>query len=213
MQINTIQRLGGYSLVLGSILLLAYSISFAIMLPIDQIRVNPLFLFSNANWTWIATVAFIGLILMIFGFSAVYSKMYSVSGLVGLLGYIFVGIAHILQVCKVTWEIFLWPVISGNQNSLFLLRDFILQQSANVATFKIISSITILIGIVLFCTALYRSKVFPRYAAFLVFIGAFLYGLGPLLSVIIAMCGVFIFAIGCTILGLKMIRNVKIDGR
>jgi hypothetical protein len=150
---------------------------------------------------------------MIFGFSAVYSKMYLESGLVGLLGYIFVGIAYILQVCKVTWEIFLWPVISGNQNSLFLLRDFFLQQSANIVTFRIISNVTIFIGTVLFSVALYRSKVFPRYAAFLVFIGAFLYGLGPLLSTVAAISGVFIFAIGCTILGSKMIRNMKIDGR
>jgi hypothetical protein len=118
-----------------------------------------------------------------------------------------------LQACKVTWEIFLWPVISGNHNSLFLLRDFLLQQSANVVTFKMVSSVTILIGIVLFSIALYRSKVFPRYSAFLVFIGAFLHGLGPVLSIIVAMCGIFIFAIGCSILGLNLIRNDRIAGR
>jgi hypothetical protein len=211
MRVGTIYKLGGCSLVLGSTLLFVYSVSFMIFLPMVQIHINPLLLFLNTNWIWIATVAFIGLILMIFGFSAVYLKMYLESGVVGLLGYIFIVMAYILQVCKVTWEIFLWPVISGNQNSLFLLRDFVLQQSANVVLFKIISSIMILIGIVLFCAALYRSKVFPRYAAFLVFIGAFLYGLGPLISIIAAICGISIFAVGCSILGLNLIRNERIN--
>jgi hypothetical protein len=211
MHVGTIQKLGGCSLVLGSILLFIYSISFMVLLPMDQIHINPSLLFLNTNWIWIVTVAFFGLLLMIFGFSAVYLKMYFESSLVGLLGYIFIVIAYILQACKVTWEIFLWPVITGNQNSLFLLRDSILQQSANVVLFKIISSITIFIGIVLFSTALYRSKVFPRYAAFLVFIGAFLYGLGPLISIIAAICGISIFAVGCSILGLNLIRDERIN--
>jgi len=209
-QISTIQRLGGFSLILGAILFFVYSISFTILLPVDQIHINPLLLVLNVNWIWITTVVFIGLILMIFGFSAVYLKMYSESGLTGLPGYIFVGVAYILQLCKVTWEIILYPVISNNEASLFLLRDFELQQSTYVVTFKMISSATIFAGIILFSIALYRSKVFPCYTAFLIFIGAFLYGLGHLLSVIAANFGIFIFAAGCSILGLKMIRNVRI---
>ena len=67
---------------------------------------------------------------MIFGFTMVYSKIYAESGLIGLLGFIFVEIAYILQACQITWEIFLYPVISSNQASIFLFQDFIIQHDS-----------------------------------------------------------------------------------
>jgi hypothetical protein len=145
--------------------------------------------------------------MMIFGFGAVYSKLFTESGVVGLLGFIFVEIAYILQACKVTWEIFLWPVIASHRESQFLLRDFIIKNSALVATFRVIASITIFLGIILFCIALIRSKSFPKLGGILIFIGAFMYGLGPLISVIVAMAGIFILSIGCTIIGLSLIKK------
>jgi hypothetical protein len=145
--------------------------------------------------------------MMIFGFVAVYSKLFAESGLTGLVGFIFIEIAYILQACKVTWEIFLWPVIASNQTSLFLLKDFVIKNSALVVTFREIASITIFAGIILFCIALIRSKSFPKLGGILIFIGAFMYGLGPLLSVIVAMAGIFILSIGCTIIGLSLIKK------
>ena len=108
-----IQKLGGISLMLGSILLLIYSILFPLLLPVHEMRHDLTTVILNPNWIWIAVVAFAGIILMVFGFTAVYSKLYAESGLVGLLGFIFVVIAYLLQACQVTWEIFLYPIIAG----------------------------------------------------------------------------------------------------
>jgi hypothetical protein len=207
MRLATIQKLGGLSIILGSILFLAYSILFPLLLPIDEIYNDPALFILNDNYGWITIVAFVGILLMIFGFSAVYSKLYSKSGLVGLLGFFFIELAYILQACKVTWEIFLWPVIAGNRASLFLFRDFVIMHSSQVVTLKIISSITIFIGIVLFCISLYRSKAFPKVAAVLIFIGALMYGLGPMAGIVPAICGVFILSIGCSIVGFKLIKK------
>lgn len=207
MQLTKIQKLGGISIIIGSILFLAYSILFPLLLPINEIYHDPALLVLNENYGWISIIAFAGILLMIFGFGAVYSKLYSKSGLVGLLGFIFIELAYILQACKVTWEIFLWPVIAGNQASLFLLRDFVIMHSSQVFTLKIISSITIFIGIILFCISLYRSKVFPKVAAVLIFIGALMYGLGPMAGIIVAICGVFILSIGCSMLGMKLVKK------
>jgi hypothetical protein len=207
MQLSTIHKLGGASLILGSVLLLVYSILFPLLLPMNEMYTDFTLLVLNPNWICLAVVVFAGVIMMIFGFGAVYSKLYAESGLVGLLGFIFVEIAYILQACKVTWEIFLWPVIASQRESLFLLRDFIIKNSALVATFRVIASITIFLGIILFCIALIRSISFPKLGGILIFVGAFMYGIGPLLSVIVAMAGIFILSIGCTIIGLTLIQK------
>jgi hypothetical protein len=207
MHIAAIQKLGGLSLILGSIILLAYSILFLLLLPVNEMRHDLTSVILNPNWIWIAAVAFAGIVLMIFGFTAVYSKLYAESGLVGLLGFIFVIIAYIFQACQVSWEIFLYPVISSNQASMFLFRDFVIQHNSLVGVFKGIAGGAIFIGIILFCIALVRSKSFPKSSGILIFIGAFLYGLGPLLSVLIAIVGIFILSLGCLILGLNLIKK------
>ena len=192
---------------LGSILLLIYSILFPLLLPVHEMGHDLTTVILNPNWIWIAVVAFAGIILMVFGFTAVYSKLYAESGLVGLLGFIFVVIAYILQACQVSWEIFLYPVISSNQASTFLFRDFIIQHNSLVGVFRGIAGSTIFIGIILFCIALVRSRSFPKLAGILIFIGAFLYGLGPLVSVLLAIAGIFILSLGCSILGLNLMKK------
>jgi len=207
MQVSTIQKFGGGSLILGSVLLLTYSVLFPLLLPMKDMVTDFTLLVLNPNWLWISVVAFAGVLMMIFGFAAVYSKLFAESGLIGLLGFIFIEIAYIFQACKVTWEIFLWPVIASNQASLFLLRDFIIKNSTLVTVFRGIASITIFLGVILFCIALVRSKSFPKLGGILIFVGAFMYGLGPLLSVIVSMTGIFILSIGCTIIGLTLIKK------
>jgi hypothetical protein len=207
MLVSTIQKFGGGSLILGSVLLLAYSVLFPLVLPMKDMMTDFTLLVLNPNWLWISVVAFAGVLMMIFGFAAVYSKLFAESGLVGLLGFIFIEIAYIFQACKVTWEIFIWPVIASNQASLFLLRDFVIKNSAFVTVFRGIASITIFLGIILFCITLVRSKSFPKLGGILIFVGAFMYGVGPLLSVIVSMAGIFILSIGCTIIGLTLIKK------
>ncbi len=207
MQLSTIQKLGGVSLIFGSVLLLAYSILFPLLLPMSEMLTNFSLLVLNPNWIWILAVALIGVIMMIFGFAAVYSKLYTEPGIVGLFGFIFIEIAYILQACKITWEIFLWPIIASNQASLFLLQDSVIKNSSLVSVFRGIATIAIFAGIVFFCIALIRSKSFAKLGGILIFIGAFMYGFGPLLSVFISMAGIFILSIGCTIIGMSLIKN------
>jgi hypothetical protein len=207
MRLSTLQKSGGTSLILGSVLLLTYSILFPFLLPMNAMLIDFTSLVLSPNWIWLAVVAFAGVLLMIFGFAAVYTKLFAESGLAGLLGFIFIEVAYIFQACKLTWEIFLWPVIASHQASLFLLQEFVIKNSAFVVVFRWIASITILLGILLFCVALLRSKNFPKLGGILVFLGAFMYGLGPLLSVTVAMAGILILSIGCTIIGLKLIKT------
>jgi hypothetical protein len=206
MKLTKLQMLGGISLISGSVLLTAYSIFFFTVLPVNEVRHDITLAILNQNWIWIALLAFIGVILMMFGFTAVYSKLYMESGILGFLGYVFIEIAYLFQACKVTWEIFLYPVIAGNQSSILLFKDSVLKNSNLIMAFKNIASITIFVGIVLFCIALIRSKEFPKSAGILIFAGALIYGLGPILSLFIAIGGIIILSAGCLIAGLKLIK-------
>jgi hypothetical protein len=207
MELAKLRKFGGISLIIGSVLLTAYSIFYFSLLPILEVRQDMTTGVLNSNWIWIAAVAFFGVLLMMFGFTALYSKMYNESGKIGFLGYIFVEIAYLLQACKVTWEICVYPVIAMNQASAFLLKDAVLKNSSLVVAFRFVAGITILLGIILFCVSLFRSKQFSRIAAILILIGALIYGFGPMLSVTVAISGIVIFSIGCLMVGLRLIKK------
>ena len=207
MKLSKLQKFGGVSIILGSVFLTAYSVFFFTLLPIGKVRQDMTMGILNPNWIWIGMTAFFGVVLMMFGFTAVYSKLFKESGALGFLGYVFVEIAYLLQACKVTWEVCLYPVIAQNQSSVFLFKDSILKHSFAYVAFRSAASISILLGIVLFCVMLIRSKEFPKSAGILIFIGAFLYGLGPMLTVVMAIGGIIILSIGCFQVGLKLINQ------
>jgi 1,4-dihydroxy-2-naphthoate octaprenyltransferase len=207
MTISTLRKLGGTALMLGSLLLTAYSACFYFILPITDVRRDMTLAVLNPNWIWIAALALFGVILMIFGFTAVYSKLHEGSGASGLLGYIFVVVAYLIQASKVTWEIFIYPILAADSNTIFLLRDAVIKNNELVKYFRLSASLTILVGIILFCLALVRSKEFPKAAGVLVFAGAVLYGMGPMLSVYMAIGGIAVFSIGCFVLGLNLMKS------
>lgn len=206
MQISTLRTFGGLSLILGSVLFLVYSILLPLLLPMNEIFIDFTRLVLQPSWIWLGVVAFFGILFMLFGFIAVYSKLFSESGWIGLVGFIFLEIAYLFQACKVSWEIFLWPGIAANPGSIFLLRDKVLFTSSLVGMFELISGISILIGIIFFCIALVRSRNFPKIGGVLIFAGAIIYGIGPFLPILISLLGIFILSVGCTIIGLTLIK-------
>ena len=128
------------------------------------------------------------------------------AGWVGAIGFLFIEEAYLLQACKVTWEFFLYPVIASHPESAFLLGDAVIRNDPAVGVFRVVSAVTIIIGITLFCYTLYRSDVYPKVAAILVFVGALVYALGPMMSVLVSVAGIFTFAIGCFLIGLRLMQ-------
>ncbi len=210
MKYSTLQKLGGIALIKGAVLLTVYAVAFMTLLPASEARHDFTQLVQNSNWVWIALVAFGGVLAMIFGFIMVYSKIYVEAGITGLIGVISIVFAYILQACKVTWEIFLYPVICASQTYAPLLKDLVIQHSTGVVIFRYAASLSILIGIVFFCIALIRSTAFPKIAGILIFTGALVYGIGPMLNVFIAIGGIVVLSVGCSIIGLDMVKAQEV---
>lgn len=202
----TLEKFGGASLILGAFLLAAYSALFPALLPVGNGTYDYVQMVMNPNWVRLAVIAFIGIILMLIGFYAVYTRIRSSAGMVGAIGFLFIEAAYLLQACKVTWELFLYPIIAAYPMSGFLLRDLIIKHDPAVGVFRAMASITILVGIVLFCFTLYRSSEYPKAGAVLIFIGALVYALGPMISIFVSVAGIFTLAVGCLLIGIRLFR-------
>ena len=204
MQLSTLQRLAGSALIAGSVLLAVYAIAFPMLLPLDRMASDFAQVVLNPHWLWLAGVAFAGVLLMVAGFAGIYSRLYSTAGCTGLIGFVALELAYLLQACKVTWEIFLYPVIAAHPTALALLRDGIIKQSELVGLFRLGATATILVGTLLFCFTLIRSREFPKSGGIVLFAGALLYGLH--LNTHTAIAGILIHSLGCLILGLRLFR-------
>lgn len=209
MKISTLQKLGGIALIIGVVFLTSWAVCWTTLLPVHERARDVSVLILNSNWVWISALAFPGIILMILGFTAVYSKIFQNAGALGLIGYLFIVLAYIFQAAKVTWEIFVYPAIVSHVPSIALFRDKILFLHPQIRLFRTLAVITIFLGVVLFCSTLIRSKVFPKSAGVLILCGALIYAVGPMINIYIAILGVVILSAGCFILGIKMFLDAK----
>ena len=89
MKFSTLQRWGGIAIILGSVFLTAWAICWSTLLPAHERARDLSKIILDPHWIWIASLAFPGIILMIFGYTAVYSRLYTKAGISGFIGYIF----------------------------------------------------------------------------------------------------------------------------
>ena len=212
MQTSTIQKVCGVSLVLGAFLLAAYSISFSLLLPMKIIRQDMAAAVLNPGWIPIAFTAFLGLIFIMFGLGAVYSRISEESGITGLLGFVIVEVAYLLQAGKVTWEICLYPLFVSQDRFIPLLREGIIKNFPLVGYYRLACMSTIFAGIILFCLALIGSRQFPKIAGIFIAIGAIVYSLGAYFPPLVPITAISIHSIGFIILGITLIMTRKSDG-
>ncbi len=206
MHLLSLEKVGGLSLIAGSLLFAIYSAMFPFLLPIQGGNYDLVQVVINPNWVRLAIAAFVGILLMLIGFYAVYLRVRAKGGIVGAVGFLFIEAAYLLQACKVSWELFLYPVIADHSGSAFLLRDAIIKHDPAMVFFRIASSATIFIGIVLFCLTLYRSEEYPKTAPILIFVGALIYAVGPMASIFLSIAGIFTLAVGCLLLGFRLFK-------
>ncbi len=77
----SIEKLGGLSLIIGSLLLALYSALFPILLPIGNGAYDFVKVVLNPSWEPLAIASFAGVILMMIGYYAAYSRIRSRAGL------------------------------------------------------------------------------------------------------------------------------------
>jgi hypothetical protein len=77
-----------------------------------------------------------------------------------------------------------------------------------VVAFRLVSAVTIVVGVLLVGVALYQSGEFPRKALALIAIGAVVYATGAMVSVWVEIAGVVTLSVGCVLIGMRLWQNV-----
>jgi hypothetical protein len=209
MKFSSLQKLGGIAIIFGSILFAAWVVCRVTMLPGQAVLKDFSVMVFNPNWLWITSLALYGLILMTFGFIAVYSRIYKTAGVSGFIGYLFIMVAYILQIAQVTWEVFVYPAIAGYPPALALFKNRMLFNHPQVRLFRSVTEIVILLGVILFCKALVQSKEFSKSAGILFFIGAVIYAVGSSVNMFAEITGILMLSAGCFIIGKTMFLGAK----
>jgi len=205
MKLKSLQKLAALAIVVGAGLLTAWTVCWSLLLPrLDQVKDFTL-VASHPNWLWISTLSLFGLLLLLFGFIGAYSRIYDRAGSIGLVGFISLVSAYLIQLSKVTWEIFIYPVLAAQASAV--LRERLLIDSTGVTVFRLAAMGSILLGVVLFTVAMIRSRRFSRASPLLFLVGAILYGVGPMVSVWLAIGGVLVFSAGCVGIGIGLARG------
>lgn len=200
------ERLGSVFFAVGSILLAVYASLFVLLLPIHDGDFDYVRLVTSPHWRAIALIAFVGVVSLLTGLEAVYSRIRDSAGILGATGLVLTKVALVLQACVLTWEMLMDPLIAAHPESAFLLRDGGIINAPWMVAFRWVFLLTILGGALLFGLAVLRSKQFPMPAIGLLIAGAVLYAVGPRVSVFVAISGVILFAIGGLLIGVRLWR-------
>lgn len=102
MNLPLLEELGGVAIIAGSVLFAVYSAMFPVLLPIRSGDYDYVQVVLNPNWRRLALLAFTGILLMLVGFYAVYTRVRAKGGIMGAAGFLFIEAAYLLQACKVT---------------------------------------------------------------------------------------------------------------
>jgi hypothetical protein len=200
------RRLGGASIVAASVLLCSYGTFFPFALPAIRSPLDYSRAVLSPWWVPLTAAAFLGVLLMLAGLDALHQRGHPPSGF-AWTGRTILKLALIFQACRLTWELFVDPVLAGHPQAAFLLRDAVIFNDGAVTVFRQISAIALVAGVVLFGITLYRSGLLPRRAASLIAAGVLLYAVGPMLSPLAAVAGVIMLSIGCGLVGFRIWRD------
>lgn len=203
---SSYERLGAAFIVVGSALLAVYAALFSLLLPIGSGEFDYPRLVLTPHWKQLALLAFLGVVSMLTGLDAIYSRMRATAGLTGTVGLVLTRVALLLQACVLTWELLLDPIVAAHPPSAFLLSDGVIARDPGMTIFRWIFLSTIVVGALLFGFAIYRSNQFPKPAIALIVVGAAVYAVGPMISVLLAIGGVIMFAGGGLMIGLRLWR-------
>lgn len=200
------ERLGAAFIVVGSALLAVYAALFSLLLPIGSGGFDYPRLVVNPYWKQLALLAFLGVVSMLTGLDAIHSRMRATAGFMGTVGLVLTKVALLLQACVLTWELLLDPIVAAHAESAFLLRDGVIARDPGMAIFRWVFLSTIVVGALLFGLAIYRSNQFPKPAIVLIVVGAAVYAVGPVVSVLLAIGGVIMVAGGGLLIGVRLWR-------
>lgn len=201
MRIPSERRFGAATVIGGAFLLVLYAGAFPFVLPIGPGQFDYVTIVASPWWLPLTGTASVGVLFLLIGLDSVYGTFRPTTGVSAWFGFLALKVALVLQACKLTWQLFLDPVIVRQPAAQFLFRDAVFLTDTAIGVFRLVAAGTIVVGVALFGTALYRSGFVPKSAVALIGLGAVGYAAGFLFSIYLAVGGIIALGIGCLLIG------------
>ena len=200
------QRAAGLALIAGAMLLAGFVILTAWLLPPLGETTGFADWVVSPYWRHLTGIALVGVILLQFGLMAVYVRIRAQAGLAGLIGFGAVELALLMMACVITWEVFLYPVIGAHADTAYLIKDRVIYDDPAMRAFRMGQLAVLAVGLLMFNFAVFRSGKFGRAAPILMLGGAAASTLGPI-AVNVERAGIAMLALGCGMLGMRLLRR------
>jgi hypothetical protein len=202
-------RLSGAFNVAAGVLLLGYWYSFVVLMPYGELSTTLSLLVLDPAWTTVNAVGAAGAILGMLGLPGLYAQHATRLGRSGLVGFMSALLGSALLMGPMLWDTIVWPALARHDPSL-LDFDGPIYRSAAFLPFFASAGLVWGLGYAVLAIRIARTGVLPRIAAWLVAVGAPLFGLGALLGKAQAIprsIGITAFCAGLVWLGLAMRRT------
>lgn len=196
-------RFAAVTLIAGSLLLVAYAALTPFVLGLVAGSFDYVAAVNGRWWRPLNATALSGVLLLLFALDPLYAIVRTKSW-GAWFGYVLLKLAFVLQACKITWQLFLDPVIAARPEAAFLFRDGVFLDDIAIGWFRAMSAAAIAGGVLLFGAALYRSGRVPSRALALIVAGAAGYVAGMMVSIYLATAGIVFVGAGCVMLGLAV---------
>jgi len=206
LEISSIRKLGGLSLMAGGILLAVYAVSFNLLLPTNMMESDFSRLVVSPAWIPVSAMALVAILFLVFGFFVAYSVMAESSGVLAFAGFVTLIAAYLFQFGQLVAEVFYFPGIASTEAGLAVFRSDSMINHPAMKAFTLIFIVLIGLGILVFGISLARSRLFPTIGGILLIVGAVLYAAVPVF--IVNLVGVAVFAAACFIVGMATRRAV-----
>ena len=166
------EKLTGVANIAYSTILLITGILFYILFPVKEIGSNYSILVNSSGWIPINMITMIATALGILGAVGMYMKQVEKSKYLSLIGFIFIIFSLIMKACAISWEFAIWPAILQNNPANTLLTESLIYKNAYILSFYAVFTLLFMIGYIVFGIGSLKAKVFPKWAAILLIIGA-----------------------------------------
>jgi hypothetical protein len=166
------EKLTGVANIAYSTILLITGILFYILFPVKEIGSNYSILVNSSGWIPINMITMIATALGILGAVGMYMKQVEKSKYLSLIGFIFIIFSLIMKACAISWEFAIWPAILQNNPANTLLTESLIYNNAYILSFYAVFTLLFMIGYIVFGIGSLKAKVFPKWAAILLIIGA-----------------------------------------
>lgn len=166
----------------------------------------------NTSYTAVHMLGVTSTILTLFGLLGLYALHIEHSGWTTLIGFILAFAGTVLRGAVAFFDGFMIPVLANYAPYLLdNIRHTIFVAGPMVAMFPL-TSITFILGFVLFGATLVRADILPRWGSRLLLYGALLLGLGPIsVPIVIPATGAIVFGSGQIWLGYVLWSRYRID--